>query len=184
MIRVSLAQCLTVLLALSAPAAAGEPYRAGAFLHKKSVLLDATPAEVWDAVTGDIGGWWDHKFSAGAPARFFIEARPGGGFWEYFDPEGLTGVRHAVVIFSNGRDRLVFDGPLGFNGHAVSIVTGYEITDLHDGKSRLDLSLSYAGAEQDGWRDAMIGVWDHFLSRLEGYLAAGCRGGGPCDAFP
>lgn len=173
-----------VVFFLAGAPALAQAYGQKAFLHQSKTLLGAPPEEVWQAVTGDISGWWDHKFSDGPAARFFIEAKPGGGFWEYFDDAGATGVRHAVVIFSNGRDRLVFDGPLGFNGHAVRIVTTYDIVDIGDGKSRLDLSVSYAGAHQEGWQEAVIGVWDHFMTRLQGYLAAGCRGGGPCEAFP
>ena len=120
---------LALLLISGAAAAETETFETRSFRYSGSTELAATPAEVWDAVTGDIGGWWDHKYSEGPAAAFFIDAKPGGGFWEYFDEDGMTGVRHAVVIFSNGRDRLVFEGPLGFNGHAVDIVMTWEIVD-------------------------------------------------------
>lgn len=175
---------LALLLLSGAAAAETETFETRSFRYSGSVALAATPAEVWEAVTGDIGGWWDHKFSEGEAAAFFIDPSPGGGFWEYFDEDGIAGVRHAEVIFSDGRGRLVFEGPLGFSGHAVDIVTTWEIVDAGEGKSRLDFAVSFSGAWKEGWQEALIGVEDHFMGRLQGYLAAGCRGGGRCEAFP
>jgi len=39
------------------------------------------PVFVYDHLTGDISEWWDHSFSE-KPYKLFIEARPGGGFYE------------------------------------------------------------------------------------------------------
>ena len=54
------------------------------FSFDKKVILPGTPETIFDAVTGDISGWWDHSFSDN-PKEFFIEPVPGGGFWEIFD---------------------------------------------------------------------------------------------------
>ncbi|MFZ5515304.1 MAG: hypothetical protein ACOY90_01615 [Candidatus Zhuqueibacterota bacterium] len=61
---------------------AGEMKRSdyGVFSFWQSVTLPGAPGIIYDAITGDISGWWDHTFS-GKPARFFIEPKPGGGFY-------------------------------------------------------------------------------------------------------
>ena len=54
------------------------------FSFEKIVNLPGTPEDIFDAATGDISGWWDHSFS-GNPKKFYLEAKPGGGFYEIFD---------------------------------------------------------------------------------------------------
>lgn len=151
-------------------------------VHK--VTLNAAPDSVWNTATGDISGWWDHRFS-NDPARFFIDARPGGGFYEYFGKDGKSGVLHARVIYADPAKRLTMTGPLGFNGHAVTIVTTWAFDATDNGKTDLTARISVSGVYQDGWQDALEAVWTHFLSgRLKGYIDAGCRGGAPCEDFP
>ncbi|GEQ99090.1 hypothetical protein JCM17844_27270 [Iodidimonas gelatinilytica] len=156
-----------------------------AFSLSHQVELPASTSEVWAAITSDISGWWDHSF-ADTPARLFIKAQPGGAFYEYFDEAGQNGVVHARVIYAEADKRLVLDGPLGFNGHAVTIITTWELQPSEQKtRSILTARLSVSGVYQDGWDTALESVWAHFLSgRLKGYLEAGCRGGGPCAAFP
>ena len=62
------------------------------------------PLFVYDHLTGDISGWWDHSFSEN-PYRLYIEARPGGGFYELFNESG-DGAKHATVIYAE-RGRMV-----------------------------------------------------------------------------
>lgn len=160
------------------------PMTSRAYEVTLEVALAASPAEVWEAITGDISGWWDHRFSE-RPAAFFIDARPGGGFFEYFDADGKNGVRHAVVLRAEKERQLIFEGPLGFLGDAVSVVTNWTLTPLAGDRTRLAARISVSGLDREGNAEALAGVWRHFLAeRLAGYLAAGCRGGGPCQDFP
>lgn len=84
-----------VLCALSVPVWMGvrpqesaiEPLTVGGFSFVLALTLPGAPEAIYDAVTGDISGWWDHSFSE-KPARFYIEPKPGGGFWEIFDESG------------------------------------------------------------------------------------------------
>jgi len=46
------------------------------FSFDKEITLPGTPVEIFDAVTGDISGWWDHHMSEN-PKEFFIEPVPG-----------------------------------------------------------------------------------------------------------
>ncbi len=64
------------------------------FSFEKEIVLPGTPESVYDAITGDISGWWDHSFSD-KPYKLYIEAKPGGGFYEIFNEKG-DGVKHAT----------------------------------------------------------------------------------------
>ena len=66
------------------------PYRAFAF--KDSVLVPLPPEEGFDRFL-QVDAWWNHRMSE-TPIRFYIDAKPGGGFFEIFDETG-DGVRHA-----------------------------------------------------------------------------------------
>src|SRR5579863_7165429 len=78
--------------------------KTGAFQVQQELMLPASPEAVYDAVTGDISGWWDHSFSA-HPKKLYIEAKPGGGFYEIFNDSG-DGALHATVIYAERGKRL------------------------------------------------------------------------------
>src|SRR5262245_55635462 len=87
--------------------------RVGGFVVEHELVLPGTPEAIYDALTGDVSGWWDHSFS-GAPKRLYIEAKPGGGFYEIFDKSG-DGAKHAEVITAERGKLLRFVGPLGLS---------------------------------------------------------------------
>lgn len=120
----------------------------GAFVIERSVVLPASPDSVWAVVTGDIGGC----------------------FCEIFDPSG-DGVRHAVVTYADRGERLRFEGPLGFMGNALHLVTTYTLEARGD-STRLAVEIHGAGEVRDGWPEAISRVWRHFLEdRLAPYVA-------------
>lgn len=133
------------------------------------VTLPGQPEAIYDAITGDISGWWDHKFSE-SPARFFIDARPGGHFLEIFDDSG-DGVVHATVIYAKRGERLTFDGPLGFSGQAVQIVTTYGFAAMGADSTSLVVEVNAAGTLDEQERSALEAVWRHFiLGRFKPYV--------------
>jgi len=93
--------CLALLL-VSAPSylrSETKDLKVGAFQVQQELVLPASPEDVYDAATGDISGWWDHSMSE-HPKKLYIEANPGGGFYEIFDDAG-NGVLHATVIYAD-----------------------------------------------------------------------------------
>lgn len=128
---------------------------------KRALTLTGTPEDVFDAITGDVSGWWDHSFSE-HPYKFTIEPRPGGGFWEIFDEEG-NGVRHAVVTAADRGKLLRFVGPLGLAGNAIEMVHTYEFKAVEGGKTELTLTVRASGQVEEGWPAVVDGVWHHFL---------------------
>lgn len=153
-----------------------EPVPTGGFAFSFERTVPGTPAQTFDALTGDISGWWDHSFAT-TPHRLYIEPRPGGGFYELFDESG-DGVRHAVVTAAERGALLRFEGPLGLAGNALFMVATYELSEVgNQGTSTLlKVSVHAAGELQDGWADTVQDVWHHFIDeRFVPYMEAGGR---------
>lgn len=163
-----------------------------AFEFDLTVALPVMRADVWQALTGDVSGWWNQRFSE-TPDRLVLFPRPGGAFWEYFDRDGATGVEHAEIIVAQPPEGLVMTGPFGFSGNAVEMVVTYALEpvaeeelsgDLDRTGSILTVTVTVFGVYKDGWDTDARAVWRHLIEdRLKGYLEAGCRGGGPCEDF-
>jgi hypothetical protein len=142
------------------------------FSFGQQITLPGTTTQIYDAMTGDISGWWDHSFSE-KPYKLYIEAIPGGGFYEIFDAGG-DGVKHATVIYSERGKMLRFDGPLGLSGTAIQMVTTYEFTAAGADSTTLKLSVHAAGEITEGLQATVESVWHHFLvERLKPYIESG-----------
>lgn len=142
------------------------------FSFNKQVTLPGTPEVIFDAVTGDISGWWDHHMSEN-PKEFFIEPVPGGGFLEIFDDEG-NGVLHATVIYADRGKMLRFDGPLGLSGKAIQIVTTYQFESVGTDSTLFKVSVHAAGEVDEGVPVIVERVWEHFIfEQLEPYIISG-----------
>jgi hypothetical protein len=145
------------------------PLEIGGFAFEKELMVPGSPDAIYDAITGDISGWWDHKFSA-TSKRLYIEPKPGGGFYEIFDDAG-NGARHATVIYADRGKRLRMEGPLGFSGSALHGVYTYEFEAVGSDSTRLKLSVHMAGEVEEGWAEAVEQVWEHFLvERFKPYI--------------
>jgi uncharacterized protein YndB with AHSA1/START domain len=142
------------------------------FSFEKEVVLIGPPESVYDAITGDISGWWDHSFSD-KPYKLYIEAKPGGGFFEIFNENG-DGVKHATVIYAERGKLLRMDGPLGLSGKAIQMVTTYAFSPAGNDSTKLILSVHGAGEVEEGIPAIVEKVWDHFLiERFKPYYEAG-----------
>ena len=142
------------------------------FSFEKEVTLPGTPVQIFDAATGDISGWWDHSFLEN-PKKFFIEAKPGGGFYEIFDDEG-NGVLHATVIYSKRPEMIRFDGPLGLSGRAVQVVTTYKFSESGKDSTLMKVSVHGSGEMEEGMPAIVEKVWEHFIfERFKPYIESG-----------
>jgi len=145
--------------------------KTGAFQVQQELVLPASPEEVYDAATGDISGWWDHSFSQ-HPKKLFIEAKPGGGFYEIFDDAG-NGALHATVIYADRGKRIRFTGPLGFSGQAVTFVTTYDFLPDPAG-TKMRVTCDVSGEISDGEDKIVDAVWHHFIfERFKPYIESG-----------
>jgi uncharacterized protein YndB with AHSA1/START domain len=142
------------------------------FSFDKQVTLPGTPEMIFDAVTGDISGWWDHHMSE-HPKKFYIEPFPGGGFYEIFDDEG-NGVLHATVIYADRGKLLRFDGPLGLSGKAIQLVTTYQFEPVGTDSTLFKVSVHGAGEVDEGIPAIVERVWEHFIfEQLKPYIESG-----------
>jgi uncharacterized protein YndB with AHSA1/START domain len=142
------------------------------FSFDKEVILPGTPEIIFDAVTGDISGWWDHSMSEN-PKAFYIDPFPGGGFYEIFDDEG-NGVLHATVIYADRGKLLRFDGPLGLSGMAIQFVTTYQFEPVGNDSTLLKVSVHAAGEMNETIPSIVESVWAHFIfEQLEPYVKEG-----------
>ncbi len=161
-------------LAFTMPASAQDHEAApptGSFAFDFRVDLPGPPAEMYDALTGDISGWWDHSMS-GDPLHLEIEPRPGGHFREIFDESG-DGVIHAVVTQAQRGKLLRMEGPLGLAGHAVHMVTTYTLEPTPAG-CQLEVTVRAAGEVHPGWEQVVEATWRHFIEeRFLPYVSAG-----------
>jgi hypothetical protein len=145
----------------------------GGFAFTQRLVLPVDPEIAYDYLTGDISGWWDHSYSE-QPLKLYIDARPGGGFYEIFDEQG-NGVQHAVVIFAQRGKRLTLRGPLGLSGNALDMVFNFEFQSDAAG-TEIVMQARAAGQLDPGWPESVAGVWHHFLvERLLPYAERDCR---------
>jgi hypothetical protein len=112
------------------------------FQFTHTVVLPGNPEKIYDAVTGDISGWWDHSFTK-EPLKFYLEPKPSGGFYEIFDDSG-DGVLHTIVIFAQRGKMLRFDGPLGLSGQAVQGVYTYYLESVTTDSTQMKVDISPA----------------------------------------
>ncbi len=143
----------------------------GAFQVQQELVLPASPTDVYDAATGDISGWWDHSFSE-HPKKLYIEAKPGGGFYEIFDDAG-NGALHATVIYADRGKKIRFTGPLGLSGQAITLVTTYEFLPDPAG-TKMRVTCDVSGEISDGEDKIVDAVWHHFIfERFKPYIESG-----------
>lgn len=142
------------------------------FKFRDQVTLPGSTVEIYDAITGDISGWWDHSFSEN-PYKFYIEAKPGGGFYEIFDESG-DGVKHAEVTYAKRGEILRFEGPLGLSGKAVQMVTTYYFESVGADSALLSYEVHGSGELDDKTPKIVEGVWKHFIfERFVPYIQEG-----------
>lgn len=173
--------CLMILMQalLLAPAARADlkEMPTGAFEVVHETVVPGTPEAAWDELTGDVSGWWDHNQS-GDPYRLVIDARPGGLFYEHFDESGENGAVHATVIYADRGRKLIFEGPLGFAGTPLDLVTTWELAPVGVDRTRVTVTCRGMGLLPEGAADAVDRVWHHFLiERFQVWMEGLSHGG-------
>jgi len=160
---------IVIFISAAQVLAENRPQKFGAFQISHSLTLPGTPEALFDQITGDISGWWDHSMSEN-PLKFYIEPTPGGGFYEIFDESG-NGVKHAEVIYAQRGKLLRFVGPLGLSGYAIQLVTTYQFEPVNEDSVKLSVTVNACGQIEDGWAETVDGVWYHFIfERLKPYI--------------
>lgn len=156
------------------------------FRSQLVVQIAAPRDEVWDAATGDVSGWWDHRHTQN-PVEYIIEPKFGGRFYERFEEGSLDGAVHASIPYVDTPERLIMHGPLGLIGRSYDLVTTWSLAERNDGASTtFTVDLSMHGEIDEELASIVHGVWVHFIEeRLKVYVEAGCHQtpDEPCEAF-
>jgi uncharacterized protein YndB with AHSA1/START domain len=105
------------------------------FISEHDITIAAPPQRVYDALTAEVGRWWDpaHSYSGNA-ANFTLDARAGGCFCERWSSGE---VRHMTVVFVEPGRTLRLTGGLGplqsmtVNGSMTFTLEGGATTRLH-----------------------------------------------------
>mgnify|MGYP003664954223 CR=1 FL=1 len=154
------------------------------FTASFTVEIDAPPATVFDAATGDVSPWWDHSFAL-EPAELVIEPRFGGRFYERLREGSDDGALHATVIYVDAPSALRLHGPLGLSGRSVDLVTSWTLRPQDDG-TRFQVDLAMQGQIDAELAAVVLATWQHFIGgRLKPWIEAGCHREpqSPCAAW-
>lgn len=146
----------------------------GGFVVAEVLTLEAPPARAFEALTEEVGAWWDvaHSYS-GDGANLTLDASAGGCFCERLPGGG--GVEHMRVVFAAPGKTLRLEGGLGpLRQMGAYGVMEFQLEPADDG-ARLTFRYTVSGYAPDGL-DAVAEPVDRVLrgqlSRLADYLAA------------
>jgi uncharacterized protein YndB with AHSA1/START domain len=141
---------LILLFAWPQPANAEVTARgADGFVSKHQLVIAAPRARVFQALTDEVGRWWnpEHSYS-GVAANFSIEARAGGCFCERLKDGSVA---HMTVVFVDRDSTLRMLGGLGpLQAMAVSGSMTFALTDAESGATRLVYEYAVGGYSPDG----------------------------------
>lgn len=119
------------------------------FVSEHLLDIRATPAEVYAALTEDVGRWWDAAHSyTGDAHNFSIDPRAGGCFCEHFPNFGS--IEHMRVLYADPAKFLRMQGGLGpLQAMPVSGVMDFEFVSTDKG-ARLTYRYSVHGPATAG----------------------------------
>jgi uncharacterized protein YndB with AHSA1/START domain len=148
---------------------------AGGFLVRGEATVQSAPDAVYEALTKDIGGWWDSEHTFSRDSRnLSLDARPGGCFCERL-PDG-GGVRHMTVVFASPGKRLRLTGGLGpLQALGVAGSMTWSLAES-EGGTMVGLTYSVGGYFEGGLQGmapAVDSVLQVQLTRLKRYVETG-----------
>jgi uncharacterized protein YndB with AHSA1/START domain len=168
-----------VVVAAALPGVAGAEVMAQAregFVVSYDMLLEATPERSFEALTHEVGAWWDagHSYS-GAAENLSLDARAGGCFCEQLTNGGS--VEHMRVVFASPGKLLRMVGGLGpLQGMGASGAMEFALSPEGDDRARLQFRYTVGGFVPDGLAplaEPVNGVLGGQLGRLATYLKSG-----------
>lgn len=145
---------------------------------EQEVLIDGTAQHVFEALTGQVGDWWPHRFKPGA-SRVVLEPRLGGRFYEDWGTvDGRqTGALYGEITYFDPPTALCIRGSFGMRGAAI--VTKWHRLEPRGPQTLLRVSLHASGeipddvmrAYQAGTREVLVGALKPFVETGRKYSA-------------
>jgi uncharacterized protein YndB with AHSA1/START domain/DNA-binding transcriptional ArsR family regulator len=143
------------------------PIAVRSMLIEQEVQISASPAKVFDSLTGEVGRWWDHSWAQG---EVRMDARPGGRFEERWSE--TEGALYATVTRVKHGELLAMTGPMGMTGAVQNVM---EITLAPEGDgTRLRLTHRALGEIDDETEENYSRGWTALLGgRLKSLVETG-----------
>ena len=145
-------------------------------LHiEQTVLLHASPSQVFEALTVGIDAWWSRRVSAGS--KIYLEPYVNGRFYEAFDTEG-QGIFYANVTYIKQDEEIRLRGPLELPRQALNtpVPDSYirVILESQDNGTKLSLTHYIAGGVDETTGDVCRRRWSTLLNQdLKLYVEKG-----------
>ncbi len=148
---------------------------AGGFTVKTVLNIKASPEDVYNKFTHNIGDWWNstHTFSGDAK-NLRIEDRPGGCFCEKLPNNGF--VRHLEVVYLVPGKAVTLNGGLG-PMQSVAVAGSMVIKfSPADGGTKFEMTYSVNGYSAKGmtsWAAPVDMVTAEQFTRMKNYIETG-----------
>jgi len=145
------------------------------FVSKHTLNIAAPLQRVFEALTDDVGRWWnpEHSYS-GVAANFSIDARAGGCFCEQLKDGSVA---HMTVVFVARNSVLRMIGGLGpLQSMAVNGSMTFALTPSDNGGTRLQYEYAVGGYSPEGLEalaEAVDRVQLDQLQRLQRFVETG-----------
>lgn len=139
---------------------------AGGFVSEHILTIAAPRTRVFEALTEEVGRWWNpaHSYS-GNSANFSIDARPGGCFCERLNDGGVA---HMTVVFVQRDAELRMLGGLGpLQAMSVSGSMTFSLSDTSEKATRLQYTYAVGGYSPEGLEGLAAPVDQVQLDQLE-----------------
>jgi DNA-binding transcriptional ArsR family regulator/uncharacterized protein YndB with AHSA1/START domain len=133
------------------------------FRIEQEIEINAPREQVYQALTEQIGEWWEFRIAPkGVSSHFTFDPVPGGQFIERWgESEGAV---WGNVYFVNAPEEIRLQGHLGMQGAVNSSYT-YRLIDK-DGTTLLQLSHMASGIIQEDWEPSHTEGWNYLLGTL------------------
>jgi uncharacterized protein YndB with AHSA1/START domain/DNA-binding transcriptional ArsR family regulator len=130
---------------------------------EQEIRVDAPPAKVFDALTGDVSAWWGAPYLQSAPhaRKVVLEAKPGGRFYEEWSND--EGAIWGFVTNIKKNERIIMNGAMAWSGNVQGLVR----FDLEEdgGATVVRFTHKVMGEVDDEMRTAYSGGWEDLLGR-------------------
>lgn len=126
-----------------------------------SVVVQASPASVFRALTEEIDSWWSARTAEGSQMR--MEAHVGGRFYEKYSNGG--GVLYATIGLIRPGEEIKLQGNMGLAADAAVSVVHLTLTPHGAGTTELRLVQFFHGEAGRATVEAFKSSWTELLSQ-------------------
>jgi DNA-binding transcriptional ArsR family regulator/uncharacterized protein YndB with AHSA1/START domain len=130
-------------------------------LIQQDVILQATPDQVFQALTDKINTWWGYRVTA--DSQVYLEPYVGGRFYESFDNGG--GALYALVTYLKPGEEIRLAGSMGLIEEAVYNIIHITLHLRQPNTTCLQLTHHFLGRVNVITVDAFERSWEELLTQ-------------------